>query len=72
MRYREGGLSDPLSGISPQSFWPTLEDLKEMIQVSGFRRIQEIDDSAHTAGPCVTLADSSVYEAGCEVLWAVC
>lgn len=58
--YREGGLADPLSGISAQSFWPTLDDLKTMIQDSGLKRIQVIEeDPAHQVGPAVTLAASS-------------
>jgi len=34
--YTESGLQDPLSGMSEQSFWPTLEGLERMFHDAGF------------------------------------
>lgn len=55
--YRELGVRDPLSGLSVQSFWPTLESLKDMLMQNGFGSVRIIDDHpGHPHGPCVTLA----------------
>jgi SAM-dependent methyltransferase len=55
--YREAGLEDPLSGLSPTSFWPTRASLIEMLGRSGFRKVQVIEaDPAHPHGSCLTLA----------------
>ncbi len=55
--YKEFGLDDALSGMSPESFWPTLDSLKEMHTEYGFTKIQIIkNDTNHPNGPCVTLA----------------
>lgn len=58
--YQEFGLSDPLSGLSASSFWPTLADLKTMLVKEGFHTIRIIDhDLGHPHGPGVTLAAST-------------
>lgn len=55
--YGEFGLADPLSGMSPQSFWPTLAGLQTMLSRYGFTRTQIIEDNqVHPHGPSVTLA----------------
>ena len=55
--YKERGLADPLSGMSPSSFWPTLDGLKEMLKKSGFGEIEVIRDNPNNPdGPAVTLA----------------
>lgn len=52
--YREFGLADPLSGMSPESFWPTLNDLQTMLSRCGFAQIQIIEDKpGHSNGPSV-------------------
>jgi hypothetical protein len=58
LRYRELGFwGHPLSGLSPFSFWPTLAALITMLQQSGFKTVQVIeDDPGHQNGPAVTLA----------------
>lgn len=57
--YRERGLADPLSGMSPSSFWPTLEGLKAMLKRNGFGEIEVIRDNPNNLdGPAVTLAAS--------------
>lgn len=44
MRYQEYGYADPLSGLSPWSFWPTLPALTQMLIDAGFLpEILEID-----------------------------
>lgn len=54
--YQEGGTSDPLSGMSDTSFWPTPEELERLLRTAGFQRIEIIeDDPAHPHGPAVTL-----------------
>jgi hypothetical protein len=55
--YREGGLLDPLSGLSKKSFWPTLGSLINMLTGSGLRTIYLIENnSEHPHGAAVTLA----------------
>lgn len=53
----EHGLRDPLSGLSAQSFWPTLSGLERMLGASGYR-VDPIfaEDRSHPNGPLVTLA----------------
>jgi SAM-dependent methyltransferase len=65
MMYQEQGLDDPLSGLSPYSFWPTLSSLKNMLKVSGFKIIHIIEkDPNHPHGPCVTLAATTDLDSG--------
>jgi hypothetical protein len=60
MNYREFGLKEPLSGLSPSSFWPTLDSLKAMVNDAGYGRIELCnDDRVHPHGPLVTLAASA-------------
>lgn len=55
--YQESGLRDPLSGLSKESFWPTLTSLKAMLAQNGFAKTHVIeDDPKHPHGPAVTLA----------------
>lgn len=55
--YREGGLKDPLSGMSPSSFWPTLDGLRDMLKTHGFEEIHLIRDNPNNPhGPAITLA----------------
>ncbi len=53
----EQGLEEPLSGLSPYSFWPTLGSLLRMLTEAGysFLRILE-NDFAHSHGPAVMIA----------------
>ena len=61
--YREFGSADPLSGMSPQSFWPTLAGLQTMLSRYGFTRTQIIEDNkVHPHGPSVTLAATAPRE----------
>jgi len=46
----EHGLADPLSGLSPRSFWPTLDSLLGMARDSGFPRAEVIDNSHYPQG----------------------
>lgn len=58
--YKELGLADPLSGMSPDSFWPTLEGLQDMLKEYGFDDIHLIEDVPdHPQGPAITLAASA-------------
>jgi SAM-dependent methyltransferase len=55
--YIEGGIDEPLSGMSPKSFWLTLESLKSVLSSAGFDSIRILhDDPGHAHGPAVTLA----------------
>jgi SAM-dependent methyltransferase len=55
--YIEGGIDEPLSGMSPKSFWLTLESLKAVLISAGFPSIRILqDDPGHPHGPAVTLA----------------
>lgn len=59
--YGEFGLADPLSGMSPESFWPTLAGLETMLLKAGFTEIRIVEDDAmHAHGPAVTLA--AIYQ----------
>ncbi len=54
--YSEYGFGDPLSGMSPESFWPAREDLSAMLRRAGFSTIHVVsDDPAFAAGPLITL-----------------
>lgn len=55
--FQESGQADPLSGMSPKSFWITLPALINRLERNGFDHIKIIeDDRYHQNGPCVTLA----------------
>ena len=52
----EGGISDPLSGLSTTAFRPTLDSLRKMLADYGFQKIEIIDnDPGHQNGPAVTI-----------------
>lgn len=55
--YREWGFAfEPLSGLSPSSFWPTREALFQMLTASGFPHHTIVDDQTfHPHGPALTL-----------------
>ena len=53
----EGGLRDPLSGLSKKSFWPTLGSLINMLTRNGYRTVHIIgNELEHPNGLVVTLA----------------
>jgi SAM-dependent methyltransferase len=55
--YREGGLFDPLSGLSRKSFWLSLGSLIGLLTANGYREVKIIEhDLAHPKGNAVTLA----------------
>ncbi len=55
--YEEGGPDEPLSGVSPKSFWLTLDSLKKTLAKAGFDSIRILhDDPKHCHGPAVTIA----------------
>ncbi|NAS89701.1 hypothetical protein C4E24_08235 [ANME-1 cluster archaeon AG-394-G21] len=55
--HAEGGIQEPLSGLSPRSFWVTLSSLKDMLKQYDFTNLKIIEDnSKHPNGSCVTLA----------------
>lgn len=57
--YREGGIFDPLSGMSRKSFWLTLGSLMELLTENGFRETKIIEHSlTHPKGHAVTLAST--------------
>lgn len=59
MWYEEGGIEDPLSGLSPKSFWLPLPALKDRLRKNGFEHIKVIENlemHPNGKGPCVTLA----------------
>ncbi len=54
--YKEGGMKDPLSGMSENSFWPTLEGLEQILRRTGFTQIKHLEHRKdHPNGPLVTL-----------------
>ena len=53
----EGGADEPLSGLSPNSFWPTLGSLLGMLTRAGYKTVHVLNnDITHPDGPAVTLA----------------
>lgn len=55
--YSEHGRKDPLSGLSPRSFWPTLPELRRLLAEAGLARIEVVrDEPGHEHGATVTLA----------------
>lgn len=66
--YKEFGMADPLSGMSRESFWPTLDALRLMLSTYGFTNVQIIEDKPdHPNGPAVTLAATSPQEYAASV-----
>ncbi len=59
--HEEGGLLDPLSGLSKRSFWPTMGSLIGLLTASGFRTVHLIENElTHANGLVVTLAATQV------------
>ena len=55
--HREGGLFDPLSGLSKRSFWLSLGSLVGLLTVNGYKEVKIIEHNlAHPNGHAVTLA----------------
>lgn len=68
MIYAEGGVPDPLSGMSQTSFWPTEKELVRMLEDSGFMNVDVIDvDRQHKHGPAILLACDSRVTANAEL-----
>jgi SAM-dependent methyltransferase len=53
--YREGGVSDPISGMSPTSFWPLEADLLAMIRDAGYRRVEVLGRDLLNRMPHITI-----------------
>ena len=58
--YAEGGLNEPLSGLSPKSIWLTLPSLLELLKRSGYRNIDILEKAQNPNGPAVSLAASLI------------
>ncbi len=56
--YIEGGLNEPLSGLSSKSIWLTLPSLIELLSRSGYDNVEVLEKSQNPNGPAVTLAAS--------------
>lgn len=55
--HQEGGAEEPLSGMSPTAFWPTLGSLTKLLTMSGYKTVQVIrNDLSHKNAPAVTIA----------------
>jgi Methyltransferase domain len=55
--YQEKGLQDPWSGLSPTSFWPTLESLQRMLGDAHYSSVRTIKNNLLLPnGPAITLA----------------
>ena len=55
--YREGGLFDPLSGMSKKSFWFSLGSLINILTENGYKEVKIIENNLkHPNGAAVTLA----------------
>ena len=53
----EGGIDEPLSGLSPHSFWPTIGALVNMLTAAGFPVLHILsDDPTQSDGPASTIA----------------
>lgn len=52
----EGGPDEPLSGMSATATWLTLSSLRSVLEASGYKRVDIIDDDPkHANGPAVTI-----------------
>jgi hypothetical protein len=56
--YVEGGLNEPLSGLSPKSIWLTLPSLLELLKRSGYGEIEVLEKAQNPNGPAVSLVAS--------------
>ncbi len=57
--YQEFGVADPLSGMSDQSFWPTLAELERMIKDCGYTQVDVlVTNTEHPNGGIVNLKAS--------------
>ncbi|MFC1979662.1 class I SAM-dependent methyltransferase [Chloroflexota bacterium] len=57
--YQEFGIKDPMSGLSPRSFWLTFQSLQDMFKQYGFIRLKILQDYPQAQpGPCTTLVCS--------------
>ena len=55
-RVNEGGVDEPLSGLSSYSLWITLGSMIESLTRAGYRRVEVIrNDLSHPAGYAITL-----------------
>lgn len=54
----EGGLDEPLSGMSPKSIWLTIPSLVEMLRRSGYGKVEVLSKGQNPNGPDVSLAAS--------------
>jgi SAM-dependent methyltransferase len=55
--YREGGIFDPLSGMSKKSFWFSLGSLINILTQNGYKQVKIIENNlSHPNGAAVTLA----------------
>ena len=52
----EGGLDEPLSGLSAKSIWLTLPSLLELLKRSGYGEIEILEKAQNPNGPAVTLS----------------
>jgi hypothetical protein len=53
--YLEGGLNEPLSGLSPKSIWLTLPSLLELLTRSGYQNVEVLEKQQNPNGPAVSL-----------------
>ena len=56
--YVEGGVDEPLSGLSPKSIWLSLPSLLELLKRSGYRNIEVLEKQQNPNGPAVSLVAS--------------
>jgi hypothetical protein len=54
--YQELGYADPMSGMSPRSFWITLPSLIARLKKNGFNQVRILSDAREANGPFVILA----------------
>ena len=59
----ESGLDEPLSGLSPHSFWPTLGSLVEMLKDAEFPMLDILhNEEDHRDGPAVMIVASAARD----------
>lgn len=55
----EGGIDEPLSGLSTTSFWPTIGSLVDMLTTAGFPSLHVLgNDPTQPNGPAIAIAAS--------------
>ena len=60
--YREGGLADPISGLSQNSLWVYEQDLIQMIRDAGYHTVHVLGKDMQNRTPHITILAESASD----------